>query len=124
MRRIHLLGIVLLLSFAVALPAAAEDDTTQLTVKVLRESDGKPVANAHIVIHFTEERLLKDKRNTWETKTNRKGEVMLPNLPTGTAKVQVIARGYQTYGDEHHLTKSEEEVTIQLKPPQKQVSAY
>ena len=124
MRRIHLLGIVLLLSFAVALPAAAEDDTTRLTVKVLRESDGQPVANAHIVIHFTEERLIKDKRNSWETKTNRKGEVMLPNVPMGTAKVQVIARGYQTYGDEHQLTKSEEEVTIQLKPPQKQVSAY
>jgi len=117
-------GIALLLSVAAALPAAAQDDKTQLTVKVLRESDGKPVADAHVVIHFTEERLLKDRRGTWETKTNRKGEVMLPNVPTGTAKVQVIARGYQTYGDEHHLTKPEEEVTIHLKSPQGQVSAY
>ena len=125
MRQVGLLGMVLLLSVAAAaLPAVAEDDTTQLTVKVLRESDGKPVADAHIVIHFTEGRLLKDKKGTWETKTNRKGEVMLPNVPTGTAKVQVIARGYQTYGDEHQLTKPEEEVTIRLKPPQGQVSAY
>lgn len=124
MRPIRLLGILLLVLFAAALPASAEDDVTQLTVKVVRESDGKPVPNAHIVVHFTENRLIKDKRNSWETKTNRKGQVTLPNVPMGTAKVQVIARGYQTYGDEHELTKPEEEVTIHLKPPQSQVSAY
>jgi hypothetical protein len=117
-------GLVLLVSFLAALPSISQDDKTQLTVKVLRESDGKPVADAHVVIKFTEERLLRDRRGSWETKTNRKGEVMLPNVPTGTAKVQVIARGYQTYGDEHHLTKPEEEVTIRLKLPQGQVSAY
>ena len=118
------LGIVLLLSVAAALPATAQDDKTQLTVKVLRETDGKPVADAHVVIQFTEKRLLRDRRGSWETKTNRRGEVMLPNVPTGTAKVQVIARGYQTYGEEHQLTEPEEEVTIHLKRPQGQVSAY
>ncbi len=127
MRHAGLVGIALLLAVGAALSAAAQDektDKTQLTVKVLRESDGKPVADAHVVIHFTEEKLLKDRRGTWETKTNRRGEVMLPNVPTGTARVQVIARGFQTYGNEHQLAKPEEEVTIQLKPPQKQVSAY
>jgi hypothetical protein len=123
MRQVGIIPIALL-AVAVVLPAAAQDDKTQLTLKVLRDSDRKPVADAHIVIHFTEERLLRDKRGTWETKTNRKGEVMLPNVPLGTAKVQVIAQGYQTYGNQHELTKPEEEVTILLKPPQKQVSAY
>ncbi|MBF8305543.1 MAG: hypothetical protein HW398_731 [Acidobacteria bacterium] len=123
MRQVGIIPIALL-AVAVALPASAQDDTTQLTLKVLRESDRKPVADAHIVIHFTEEKLLRDKRGSWETKTNRKGEVMLPNVPLGTAKVQVIARGYQTYGNQHELTKAEEELTILLKPPQKQVSAY
>ena len=115
---------IVLLAIAAALPAAAEDETTQLTLQVLRESDRKPVADAHVVVHFTEGRLLKDKRNTWETKTNRKGVVTLPNVPLGSARVQIIARGYQTYGDQHELTKPEEEVTILLKPPQKQISAY
>ena len=124
MRQVGLFGIALLLTVAAGLPTSAQDDKTRLTVKVLRETDGKPVADAHVVIHFTEEKLLKDRRGTWETKTNRKGEVMLPNVPTGTAKVQVIARGYQTYGDEHQLSKPEEEVTIRLKPPHGQVSAY
>jgi len=124
MRQIGIIPIALL-AVAVALPAVAQDDKTQLTLKVLRESDKAPVADAHIVVHFTDERLLRrDKRGTWETKTNRKGEVMLPNVPLGTAKVQVIAKGYQTYGNQHELAKPEEELTILLKPPQKQVSAY
>lgn len=123
MRHLGFVGIVLL-AVAVALPAVAEDDTTQLTLQVLRESDKAPVADAHIVVHFTEGRLLKDKRTTWETKTNRKGVVTLPSVPLGSAKVQVIAKGYQTYGNQHELSKPEEELTILLKPPQKQVSAY
>ena len=124
MRHAGLFGIALLLTVAAGLPTAAQDDKTRLTVKVLRETDGKPVADAHVVIHFTEGKLLKDRRGTWETKTNRRGEVMLPNVPTGTARVQVIARGYQTYGNQHQFTKAEEEVTIRLKSPQGQVSAY
>ena len=123
MRHLGFVGIILL-AVAVALPAAAEDDTTQLTLQVLRESDKQPVADAHIVVHFIEGRLLKDKRTTWETKTNRKGVVTLPSVPLGSANVQVIAKGYQTYGNQHELTKSEEELTILLKPPQRQVSAY
>ena len=118
------LAVLVLLAVAVVLPGAAEDKTTRLTLQVVREADQQPVANAHVIIHFKEEKLLKDKRGTWETKTNRKGVVVLPDVPLGVAKVQIIAKGYQTYGDEHSFTKPEEELTILLKPPQKQVSAY
>ena len=115
---------LLLLAVAVVLPAVGEDKTTRLTLQVLREADKQPVADAHVVLHFKVEKLLKDKRASWEAKTNRKGVVVLPDVPLGVAKVQIIARGYQTYGDEHELSKPEEAVTILLKPPQKQVSAY
>jgi len=114
----------MVLAVAVVLPAVGEDKTTRLTLQVFREADKHPVADAHVVIHFKEEKLLKDKRGTWETKTNRKGVVVLPDGPLGVAKIQIIAKGYRTYGDEHSLTKPEEELTILLKPPQKQVSAY
>ena len=118
------LAVMVVLALAVVLPAVGEDKTTRLTLQVVRETDKQPVANAHVVVHFKEEKLLKDKRGSWETKTNRKGVVVLPDVPLGVAKVQIIAKGYQTYGDEHELTKPEEELTILLKPPQKQVSAY
>ena len=106
--------------------AAAPKDTSQLTLNVLTEADNKPVANAHIVVRFVSGKkfFIKDQRTSWETQTNRKGEVVLDDVPLGHIKVQVIARGYQTFGNEFELTKPEEQLKILLKPPAKQVSAY
>jgi hypothetical protein len=102
-----------------------KDGNTRLTLKVLSESSKQPVANAHVIVQFTEERALRrDKRVSWEAKTNRKGTVVLSDIPTGKIKVQIIAEGYRTYGDLHELQKPEEELTILLQPPQGQVSAY
>ena len=123
MRPAHLVAVLFVIISAAAL-AAEKDEATRLTLQVLREADKQPVADAHVVIHFKVEKLLKDKRATWEAKTNRKGVVVLSDVPLGVAKVQIIARGYQTYGDEHKLSKPEEELTILLKLPQRQLSAY
>jgi len=102
-----------------------KDENTRLTLQVLSESKKEPVADAHVIVRFTEERMLRrDKRVSWEAKTNRKGFVVLSDVPTGTIKVQIIAKGYQTYGDQHELENQEEEVTILLQPPKGQVSAY
>ena len=102
-----------------------DDANTRLTLQVLNETNKQPVVGAHVVVRFTEERLLRrDKRVSWEAKTNRKGEVVLSDLPTGNVKVQVIAKGFQTYGDQHDLEKPREKVTILLQPPKGQVSAY
>ena len=102
-----------------------KDENTRLTLRVLSESNKQPVADAHVIVRFTEERMLRrDKRVSWEAKTNRKGVVVLSDVPTGNIKVQIIAKGYQTYGDQHELEKPQEEVTILLQPPKGQVSAY
>jgi hypothetical protein len=102
-----------------------KDENTRLTLHVLSESSKKPVADAHVIVQFTEERTLRrDKRVSWEAKTNRKGTVVLSDIPTGTIKVQIIAKGYRTYGDLHELQKPDEQVTILLQPPKGQVSAY
>ena len=114
---------VLLVAFA-AVFSAAGDKTSRLTVQVLRAEDKKPVVDAHVVVKFVAEKLLKDKRTSWEAKTNQKGTLVLENIPTGPVRIQVIARGYQTYGDEHKLTKPEENLTILLNPPKGQFSAY
>ena len=102
-----------------------DDANTRLTLQVLNETNKQPVVGAHVVVRFTEERLLRrDKRVSWEAKTNRKGEIVLSDLPTGNVKVQVIAKGFQTYGDQHDLEKPQEKVTILLQPPKGQMSAY
>lgn len=107
------------------LPANDSDKTTRLTVLVLDEATRKPVYNAHVVVRFERDRKLRrDQRVSWESKASQKGEVILGTIPRGTVKVQVIARGYQTYGDQHELTQSEQTVTISMKTPSGQKSAY
>ena len=105
--------------------APKDDSNSRLTLQVLNESSKQPVADAHVVVRFVEERILRrDKRVSWEAKTNRKGVVVLSDLPKGKLKVQIIAKGFQTYGNEHDLQKQHEEMTILLQPPKGQVSAY
>jgi hypothetical protein len=119
---------VLLVATHLAAQDSAEsrdDGSTRLTLQVLNETNQQPVADAHVVVRFTEERILRrDKRVSWQAKTNRKGVLVLSDLPTGTVKVQVIAKGFQTYGDQHELAKPQEDLTILLQPPKDQVSAY
>jgi hypothetical protein len=111
-------------SYAAAPLAAQEDEASRLTLQVLNQ-DKQPVADAHVVVRFTEERMLRrDKRVSWEAKTNRKGVVVLSDIPRGAVKIQIIAKGFQTYGGQHQLSKAEEELTLELLPPKGQVSAY
>ena len=105
--------------------AAEEEETTRLTVRVVSETNDKPVNDAHVVVRFVTARTLRrDKRTSWEAKTNQRGMLVLTQIPYGAVRVQVIARGYQTYGEQFELSKPEQELTIQLKLPPEQVSAY
>src|SRR5690242_17984860 len=104
---------------------ADSDKTTKLTVQVLDEATRKPIYNAHVVVRFEVDRKLRrDKRVSWESKANQRGEVVLTLIPRGTVKVQVFARGYQTYGDQHELNQPEQTVVIAMKTPSGQKSAY
>ena len=106
--------------------AAAADENTRLIVQVLTEEAKKPVASAHVVVRFVSGKKLfiKKIQTSWEAQTNKKGEVAIEDIPLGNVKIQVIAKGYQTFGDDFTLSKSEETLTILLKPPAKQVSGY
>jgi len=127
-RAVIIVAAVLLVATHLAGQSAGEqknEGITRLTLQVLNEANQQPVADAHVVVRFVEERILRrDKRVSWEAKTNRKGVLVLSDIPTGAVKVQIIAKGFQTYGDQHELAKPQEELTIKLQPPKDQVSAY
>ena len=117
---------VLSLILAARRVAAPPEENSRLNLQVLTEETKRPVASAHVVVRFVSGKkfFIKDKRTSWEAQTNKKGELMLDDIPLGHIKIQVIAKGYQTFGNEFELTKPEEDLTILLKPPAKQVSAY
>ena len=102
-------------------------DTTKITVKVTSLS-GKPVDRASVVVRFVEGRsvvkLGKKIITHWELRTNQDGVVRVPSLPQGKIQVQVIAKGYQTYGNVYEVDDDEHTVEIKLNPPQPQYTAH
>ncbi len=84
--------------------------------------NGKPIENAAVVFHPMEGE--KDKGNM-ELKTNEDGKTIIDVLPIGdTVRLQVIARGFQTYGDDYKIDKAEMAIEIRLRRPGEQYSIY
>ena len=63
-------------------------------------------------------------RTTFEMRTNQEGEAKIPSIPQGKIRIQVIAKGYQTFGQIFDITEDEKNVEIELNPPQQQYSAH
>jgi hypothetical protein len=96
--------------------------TCKVTVTVTRASNGKPVENAGVVFHPMKNG--KDDGNM-ELKTNEDGKAVLDVIPIGdTVRLQVIAKGFQTYGADYVLEGPTEEINVKLNPPGRQYSIY
>ena len=59
-----------------------------------------------------------------ELKTDPDGKTNFDGIPYGKLRVQVLAHGYQTYGEDFDVKKPKMEFTIKLKRPQGQYSVY
>ena len=109
-----------------ALPLLAAD-VTKLLVKVTN-LDGKPVDRASVIVKFVSGhsvvKLGKGIMTHWEMRTNQEGIAKIPSLPQGKLLVQVIAKGYQTYGNTYEVEEPEKTLEIKLNPPQAQYSAH
>src|SRR5215471_5245348 len=98
---------------------------TKLNI-VVKTQGGKPVDRASVVVRFVEGhsivKLGKAIRTTFELRTNQEGEASIPSIPQGKIRIQVIAKGYQTFGEVYDITEEEKTVNITLNPPQQQYS--
>jgi 5-hydroxyisourate hydrolase-like protein (transthyretin family) len=96
--------------------------SARIEVTVLRDVNGKPVENAAVIFHPMEGE--RDK-GVLELKTNEDGKTVIDVLPIGdTVRLQVIAHGFQTYGQDFKVDKAEMAFTIRLKRPGGQYSIY
>lgn len=96
--------------------------TARIEVTILRDANGKPVENAAVIFHPMEGE--RDKGNM-ELKTNEDGKTIIDVLPIGdTVRLQVIAKGFQTYGQDFKVDKAELAIEIKLKRPGEQYSIY
>ncbi len=96
--------------------------TARIEVTVVRDSNGKPIENAAVIFHPMEGE--KDKGNM-ELKTNEDGKTIIDVLPIGdTVRLQIIAKGFQTFGDDYKVDKDKIAIDIRMKRPGEQYSIY
>ena len=108
---------------ALGLQAAWAADTAALSFTILKDDSGKPVRNAAVVLHPVNTRG-KQGRGGFELKTDNDGKTHFEGVPYGKLRVQVLAPGFQTFGEDYEIGESEKEITVRLKRPQKQYSIY
>jgi hypothetical protein len=119
-------ALVILLLVGLVFTAAAQDDDgpmSDLKFVVVKDYNGKPVRNAAVVLHPVS-RKGKQARGGLELKTDNDGRTNIDGIPYGPLRVQVLAPGYQTFGEDYKIDKPELEITVKLKRPGGQYSVY
>src|SRR6185312_7456679 len=127
MARMRALSAAVALLFVLAAVAAAQSKsdskkesknavtTIRVAVTVL-DHEGKPVPNAGVVLRQTKVfkgRMARDPFNV-EIHTNDKGKAVVQGFAPGWVEVQVIAHGFQTYGQNFIMNKADETVEVKM----------
>ena len=114
-----------LIGLGATLSAVAQEDEqyAALAFVVLRDYNGKPVKNASVIMHPVRKNG-KQKNSGLQLKTNTEGKTSFDGVPYGPLRIQVLAQGFQTFGEDYDVNKPEMEITIKLKRPQGQYSVY
>jgi hypothetical protein len=103
-----------------------KSDTQQssnLRFTVVKDDNNKPVRNASVVLHPVGKNGQQAKGG-FQLKTDNDGKTESDGLPYGRLRVQVLAPGFQTFGDDYDINKPEMDIQIRLKRPTDQTSAY
>lgn len=121
-------AIVLVTMFAAAVPGFAQKDkdegpTSWLYFVVIKDDNGKPVRNASVILHPVNPKG-RQERGGLELKSSPEGKCDIDGIPYGVLRIQVLAHGFQTYGDDFDIEKPKTEITVKLKRPQGQYSIY
>ena len=123
MRRV---GVILAVSLLLGLVTAKEKAPQQfadLKFVVLKEYNGLPIRNASVILHQLDARG-RQEQGGLQLKTDNEGKASYAGIPYGKVRIQVIAPGFQTYGQDHDINQPEHEFVIKLKRPQEQHSIY
>jgi len=120
-------ALIIMLGFGMGLAVAQQDNDegpmSELRFVVVKDYNGKPVRNAAVVLHPVN-RKGKQAMGGLELKTDNDGRTNIDGIPYGPLRVQVLAPGFQTFGEDYLINKPELEITVKLKRPGGQYSSY
>jgi len=112
--------------FAIALVAKDKKNTPEtlanLHFTVLKNDNLKPVRNASVILHP----VVKNGQSNagYQIKTDGDGKATSEGVPYGMLRVQVIAPGFQTFGDDYKIDQPDMNIDIRLKRPTEQFTIY
>lgn len=108
-----------------ALAWAQDDyqDVSNLSFVVVKDYNGKPIRNAAVVLHSVNKEG-KQEKGGLELKTDAEGKASYDGIPYGKLRIQALAPGFQTYGEDFEINKTTMAITIRMKRPQQQYSIY
>lgn len=115
------------LSAATALWAVTPMTTIKIAVKT---QSGKPIDRAEVIIQWNanakhpRSSFGKNVSTKFEMRTNQEGETTMPPIPQGNIRVQINAKGYQTFGNIYAIDEDEKTIEIKLNPPQQQYTSH
>jgi len=101
----------------------SEQSLANLHFSVIKDDNGKPVRNASVILHPVD----KDGRQSnsgYQLKTDLEGRTESEGVPYGKLRVQVIAHGFQTFGEDYDINQPNMDIDIRLKRPQQQFTIY
>lgn len=119
--------VALAFCFVVALLApklcAGDDAYATIRIVVLKRYNGKPLRNAAVVLHEVKKDG-KQSRAGMELKTDSEGRASYEGVPYGKLRIQVIAPGFRTYGEDYDIVQPEHDIVIKMQRPTEQYSIY
>lgn len=94
-----------------------------LSFTVVKDDNGKPVRNASVILHPVEKDGSQSKGG-YQLKTDGDGKAEDQGVPYGKIRIQVIATGFQTFGQDYDINQQNMDIDIRLKRPGGQFSIY
>jgi hypothetical protein len=101
----------------------APETLANLHFTVVKDDNGKPVRNASIILHPVGKDGTQS-RGGYQLKTNNEGEIEDEGVPFGKLRIQVIAAGFQTFGQDYDVNQPSMNIDIRLKRPVGQFTIY
>jgi hypothetical protein len=95
----------------------SDPTTTKLRIHVT--ADDKPVGNASVYVRFPVAGGIfhKEKLSELNLKTNEDGSAKVPDIPRGKILIQVVAKGWKTYGKWYDIDSEAMTIEIKLEAP-------
>ena len=102
---------------------SADQQMANLHFIVVRDANDKPVRAASVVLHSVNKDGTQAKGGL-QLKTDGEGNAGIDGIPYGPLRIQVLAPGFQTFGDDYQVNKPEMEFEFRLRRPGDQLSIY